>query len=86
MKIKHLLLIPIIGYLIYLMHHAFTVSFALNESEQSSFDMFAITVTSIILLLLLVLLLVSLPFIYEMLKKHTTIFKRINKFLNHKIL
>ena len=29
MKIKHLLLIPIIGYLIYLMHHAFIVSFAL---------------------------------------------------------
>ena len=83
MKIKHLLLIPIIGYLIYLMHHAFTVTFRLTNNDiETSFDTFAGVVTSVIILLLLLLS----PFIYEMLKENTTIFKRINKFLNHKIL
>ena len=83
MKIKHLLLIPIIGYLIYLMHHAFTVTFRLTNNDiETSFDIFAGVVTSIIILLLLLLS----PFIMAYLKKHTTIFKRINKFLNHKIL
>ena len=83
MKIKHLLLIPTIGYLIYLMHHAFTVTFRLTNNDiETSFDTFAGVVTSVIILLLLLLS----PFIYEMLKKHTTIFKRIKKFLNHKIL
>ena len=82
MKIKHLLLIPIIGYLIYLMHHAFTVSFALNKSEHSSFDMFAVIVTDLIIILLLFFS----PIIYCEIKENTTIFKRINKFLNHKIL
>ena len=83
MKIKHLLLIPIIGYLIYLMHHAFTVTFQLKSGDvETSFDTFAGVVTSVIILLLLLLS----PFIYEMLKENTIIFKRINKFLNHKIL
>ena len=82
MKIKHLLLIPIIGYLIYLMHHAFTVSFVLNKSEPSSFDIFAVIVTSVIIILLLLFS----PIIYCEIKENTTIFKRINKFLNHKIL
>lgn len=82
MKIKHLLLIPIIGYLIYLMHHAFTVTFALNKSELSSFDIFAVIVTSVIIILLLLFS----PIIYCEIKENTTIFKRINKFLNHKIL
>ena len=82
MKIKHLLLIPIIGYLIYLMHHAFTVSFVLDENKQTTFDAFANTITGVIIILLLVLS----PFIIMYLKENTTIFKRINKFLNHKIL
>ena len=83
MKIKHLLLIPIIGYLIYLMHYAFTVTFRLKTSDDcTSFDIFAGVVTSIIILLLLLLS----PFIYWELADNTTIFKRIKKFLNHKIL
>ena len=82
MKIKHLLLIPIIGYLIYLMHHTFTVSFALNADEQTSFDIFANIVTVVIITVLLLLS----PLIIIYLKDETTIFKRINKFLNHKIL
>ncbi len=82
MKIKHLLLIPIIGYLIYLMHHAFTVSFVLGENKLTTFDMFAGNVTIVMLTVLLLLA----PFIIIYLKDETTIFKRINKFLNHKIL
>ena len=82
MKIKHLLLIPIIGYLIYLMHHTFTISFALNKSEHSSFDMFAGVVTYLIIITLCL----TSPFIYWEIKENTIIFKRINKFLNHKIL
>lgn len=82
MKIKHLLLIPIIGYLIYLMHHTFTVSYDLNGNELTAFDMFANVVTAV---MIIVLLLLS-PFIIIYLKESTTIFKRINKFLNHKIL
>ncbi len=83
MKIKHLLLIPIVGYLIYLMHHAFTVSFYLTKNDiETPFDIFAGVVTSIILLLLLLFS----PIIYWEIKENTTIFKRINKFLNHKIL
>jgi len=82
MKIKHLLLIPIIGYLIYLMHHTFTVSFVLRENKPTTFDMFAGVITYIIILLLLL----SSPIIYCEIKENTTIFKRINKFLNHKIL
>ena len=83
MKIKHLLLIPIIGYLIYLMHHAFTVTFRLKTSDDcTSFDIFAGGVTVV---MLTVLLLLS-PFIYWELADNTTIFKRIKKFLNHKIL
>ena len=82
MKIKHLLLIPIIGYLIYLMHHTFTVSCGLNENELTAFDTFANVVTVV---MLTVLLLLS-PFIIIYLKDETIIFKRINKFLNHKIL
>ena len=58
MKIKHLLLIPIIGYLIYLMHHAFTVTFQLkSEDVETSFDTFAGVITSIIIILLFNLLL-----------------------------
>ena len=83
MKIKHLLLIPIIGYLIYLMHHAFTVTFRLTNNDiETSFDTFAGVVTSVIILLLLLFS----PIIYCEIKENTTIFKRINKFLNHKIL
>ena len=82
MKIKHLLLIPIIGYLIYLMHHAFTISFTLNENEQTSFDIFANIVTIVVYAVFAV----SIPFIIIYLNGETTIFKRINKFLNHKIL
>ena len=83
MKIKHLLLIPIIGYLIYLMHHAFTVTFQLKTvKDATSFDNFAGVVTSIIVLLLLLFS----PIIYCEIKENTIIFKRINKFLNHKIL
>jgi len=83
MKIKHLLLIPILGYLIYLMHHAFTVTFQLKIGEDpTSFDNFAGIVTCIIIA---TLCLIS-PFIYYEIKQNTTIFKRINKFLNHKIL
>ena len=79
MKIKHLLLIPIIGYLIYLMHHAFTVTFRLKTSDDcTSFDNFAGVITSVIILFS--------PIIYLEIKDNTTIFKRINKFLNHKIL
>ena len=83
MKIKHLLLIPTIGYLIYLMHHAFTVTFQLKTGEDAtSFDNFAGIITCIII----VALCLTSPFIYSEIKKNTTIFKRINKFLNHKIL
>lgn len=83
MKIKHLLLIPIIGYLIYLMHHAFTVSFRLKSGDvETPFDTFAGVITVIVCLILVV----SSPFIFDVLKDNTTIFKRINKFLNHKIL
>ena len=83
MKIKHLLLIPIIGYLIYLMHHAFTVTFRLTNNDiKTSFDTFAGVVTCIIVLLLLLLS----PFIILWIKENTRIIKRINKFLNHKIL
>ena len=83
MKIKHLLLIPIIGYLIYLMHHAFTVTFQLkSEDVETPFDTFAGVITSIIILLLLLFS----PIIYCEIKENTIIFKRINKFLNHKIL
>ena len=83
MKIKHLLLIPIIGYLIYLMHHAFTVSFVLDENKQTTFDVFATIITGVIMIIFLVLF---SPIIYCEIKENTTIFKRINKFLNHKIL
>ena len=83
MKIKHLLLIPIIGYLIYLMHHAFTVSFYLTKNDiETPFDVFAGIVTCIIIASSLI----GIPFIIIYLKENTTIFKRINKFLNHKIL
>lgn len=82
MKIKHLLLIPIIGYLIYLMYHTFTVSYGLNENELTAFDIFANVVTAV---MITVLLLLS-PFIIIYLKDETIIFKRIKKFLNHKIL
>ena len=83
MKIKHLLLIPIIGYLIYLMHHAFTVTFRLTNNDiETSFDIFAGVITYIIILLLLLFS----PIIYCEIKENTTIFKRIKKFLNHKIL
>lgn len=83
MKIKHLLLIPIIGYLIYLMHHAFTVSFRLKAGDNvTDFDNFAAFVTSVIILILLIFT----PFIYCELKQNTTIIKRINKFLNYKLL
>lgn len=82
MKIKHLLLIPIIGYLIYLMHHTFTVSYDLNGNELTAFDIFANVVTVVMLTVLLLLA----PFIIVYLKDETIIFKRINKFLNHKIL
>ena len=83
MKIKHLLLIPIIGYLIYLMHHAFTVSFYLTKHDiDTSFDVFAGIVTCIIIAALCL----TSPFIYCKIKENTTIFKRIKKFLNHKIL
>ena len=82
MKIKHLLLIPIIGYLIYLMHHAFTVSFGLDENKLTDFDIFANITTALIISLLLILL----PFVIMFLNQNTTIFKRIKKFLNHKIL
>ena len=83
MKIKHLLLIPIIGYLIYLMHHAFTVTFQLKSGDvETSFDTFAAIVTCIIVLSLLLLS----PFVIIFLNQNTTIFKRIKKFLNHKIL
>lgn len=83
MKIKHLLLIPIIGYLIYLMHHAFTVTFRLTNNDiETSFDTFAGIITSIIIV---VLCLMS-PFIFCELADNTTIFERIKKFLNHKIL
>lgn len=82
MKIKHLLLIPIVGYLIYLMYHTFTVSYDLNENELTVFDTFANVVTVV---MLTVLLLLSL-FIIIYLNDETIIFKRIKKFLNHKIL
>ena len=83
MKIKHLLLIPIIGYLIYLMHHAFTVTFRLKTNDDcTSFDNFAGVITCIIIILLLLFS----PIIYFEIKENTTIFKRIKKFLNHKIL
>lgn len=83
MKIKHLLLIPIIGYLIYLMHHAFTVTFQLkSEDVETPFDTFAGVITAIVC----VILALCAPFIFYVLKYNTTIFKRINKFLNHKIL
>lgn len=83
MKIKHLLLIPIIGYLIYLMHHAFTVTFRLKIGDnETTFDTFAGVVTCVVVITLCI----TSPFIYLEIKKNTTIFKRINKFLNHKIL
>ena len=83
MKIKHLLLIPIIGYLIYLMHHAFTVTFRLTNNDiETSFDTFAGIITCIIIAALCL----TSPIIYCEIKENTTIFKRINKFLNHKIL
>lgn len=83
MKIKHLLLIPILGYLIYLYHHAFTVTFHLTKNDiATSFDTFAGIVTAVTGLTLIVLS----PFIIVWIKEETIIIKRINKFLNHKIL
>lgn len=83
MKIKHLLLIPIVMYLGYLIHHAFTVTFQLErEKIETNFDTFAGVITYIVIGILLVLT----PFILLYLKEETTIFKRINKFINRRIL
>jgi len=83
MKIKHLLLIPIVMYLGYLIHHAFTVTFQLeSEDIETSFDTFAGVITSIVIGILIL----SIPFILIFLKEETTVFKRINKFINRRIL
>ena len=83
MKIKHLLLIPILGYLIYLYHHAFTVSFRLTKDDiETPFDIFAGTITAVTGITFFVLS----PFIITWINENTRVIKRINKFLNHKIL